>query len=101
MGESAAPVLSEAKARADQALKTATPDEAAPRPEHLEDLILSLRQQSLSARHRFDTLTGELRSMLGDVRFQLLQDQMENLQFMEAAQVLEELRPPVPAGMRA
>jgi HPt (histidine-containing phosphotransfer) domain-containing protein len=99
LGESAAPVLEEARARADQAVKTAARSEAPLRPEHLADLILSLRQQSLSARYRFDAISGELRSMLGDGTFEIVRHQVENLRFMEAAKVIEESRSPGRAGL--
>jgi hypothetical protein len=71
-------------------LRTASERGTPLRPEHVAELILSLRQQSLSARQRFDTLAGELRSLLGDPTFEVLRDQMDNLRFNDAAGVLEE-----------
>jgi PAS domain S-box-containing protein len=98
LGESAAPVLEEARAHADEALRAVAPRVEALKPEQLAELILSLRQQSLSARHRFDALSGDLRSMLGDGKFKIVRDQVENLKFMEAAKVIEDSGPPGSVG---
>jgi PAS domain S-box-containing protein len=99
LAESAAPVLEEARARSDQAERTAARREAALAPEHVADLILSLRRQSLSARCRFDAISGALRSLLGDGTFELVRDRVENLEFTEAARVLEESAPSGAAGL--
>jgi HPt (histidine-containing phosphotransfer) domain-containing protein len=58
-------------------------------PQSVIDLIELLRRQSLSAIGRFGTLSGPLRRHLGRAPFRQLRDQVNNLQFAEAADALE------------
>jgi PAS domain S-box-containing protein len=90
LGQSAEPVLRTARSRAAEAHKAAAGGDAALTPQHLADLIEALRQHSLSALYRFDALSPQLRSLLGEASFEIVRDQLENLSFTEAAKVLEE-----------
>jgi CheY-like chemotaxis protein len=90
LGQSAEPVLRTARSRAGEAQKTAAGGNAVLTPQQLADLIEALRQHSLSALYRFDSLSPQLRSMLGDKSFEIVRDQLEDLKFSEAVKVLEE-----------
>jgi PAS domain S-box-containing protein len=90
LGQSAEPVLRSAQARAREKQATAVGGEALLTPRQLADLIAALRQHSLSALYRFDDLAAPLRSLLGEESFEIVRGKLENLQFMEAAQLLEE-----------
>jgi PAS domain S-box-containing protein len=90
LGQSAEPILRTARSRAGDAAKAAGGSDAVLTPRLLADLIEALRQHSLSALYRFDALSPQLRSLLGETSFETVRDQLDNLRFMEAATVLEE-----------
>jgi len=90
LGQSAAPVLRAARSRAEEMPQPAVGGEAALTPEQLADLIDALRQHSLSALYRFDALSSQLRVLLGEESFAVVREHLENLQFLEAAKLLED-----------
>src|SRR5450631_579236 len=59
-------------------------------PQALADLIDLLRQQSLSAMDRFSSLSRPLQSVLGKESYELVRSHIDNLQFSDAANALEE-----------
>jgi signal transduction histidine kinase/CheY-like chemotaxis protein len=76
----------------DMPIKTgddASPGEGVLDPQSVVDLIALLRRQSLSAIGRFGTLSGPLRRHLGLDSFRRVRDQVNDLQFAEAADALE------------
>ncbi len=87
----AGPVLRASKERAEEALRLAAEGEAPLKPQQVEDLIQALRQQSLSALRHFEAVAGRLRTLLGDATFEIVRDQVENLRFIDAARILEEI----------
>ena len=61
-------------------------------PQALADLIDLLRQQSLSAMDRFSSLSRPLQCVLGKESYELVRSHIDNLQFSDAANALEETR---------
>ena len=59
-------------------------------PQALADFIDLLRQQSLSAMDRFGSISRQLESLLGKESYELVRSQIDNLQFSDAADALEE-----------
>jgi CheY-like chemotaxis protein len=90
LGRGAEPVLQTARTRSDEAPKAPAEGVSALTPRDLANLIEQLRQHSLSALYRFDALAPQLRSLLGTKRFAVVRDQLDDLKFMDAANVLEE-----------
>jgi PAS domain S-box-containing protein len=90
---SAEPVLEEARNQTELAASKPLPSDVSLQPQHLVDLIQSLRQQSLSALYRFHAISPQLRPHLGKEPFDVIRDHVENLRFMEAAKALEDSRP--------
>ncbi len=62
-------------------------------PEQLSELLLLLRQQNLSAVNRFGALLRQLRARLGEKSFERLHDQVDNLEFAAAAEIVAGLKP--------
>jgi PAS domain S-box-containing protein len=58
-------------------------------PQALADLVVLLRQQSLSAIARFTLHSPELRRLLSATSYALVRDDIDNLQFADAADALE------------
>ena len=58
----------------------------------LDDLVDLLRQQSLSALNRFGSLSAPLRQRLGNEQFEIVHRHLDNLQFGDAAEVLESIQ---------
>jgi PAS domain S-box-containing protein len=87
--QSAAPYLD-----AHDKLVDAAPAESGPplAPEDLAGLCDLLQQQDMLAIQRFEALAAQLKPLLGPERFARLRDDMNNLQFSDAAQVLGTLR---------
>ena len=56
----------------------------------LHELVALLRSQSLSAVQRFRSVAPQLRRQMGAARFEQLQQQIDNLQFDAAADVLSQ-----------
>ena len=85
----AAPVLLAASAdnEAQQAMLAGANGPAA---QELADLLLSLRQQSLVAIERFKSIAPQLQQILSKGRYERVCQHMDKLQFVEAADVLEE-----------
>jgi PAS domain S-box-containing protein len=88
LSESAEPVFEMTRKESTHAEKTLVPCDVPLKPEHLAELIHSLRQESLSALYRFDTLSPQLQPFLGVQRFDVVREHMENLRFIEASKVL-------------
>jgi CheY-like chemotaxis protein len=89
LGQSAEPVLRTAKHRLREA-DTAARAEDTLTPQVVAELIEALRQQSLSALYRFDAFSSQLRSMLGEKKFEIVRDQLDDLKFIAAAETLAE-----------
>ena len=87
----AGPVLRASRERAEEALRSAAEAGTPLKPQQLADLVQSLRQQSLSALRHFESVAGRLRTLLGDATFEIVRDQVENLRFMDAVRILEEI----------
>ena len=87
--QSAAPYLD-----AYDKLVDAVPAESGPplAPEDLAGLCDLLQQQNMLAIQRFEELAAQIKALLGPERFARLRDDMDNLQFNDAAQVLGALR---------
>ncbi len=90
LSESAEPVFEMARKASVHAEKTPVQCDVPLKPEHLAELIHSLRQESLSALYRFDTLSPQLEPFLGVKPFDVVREHMENLRFIEAAKLLED-----------
>ena len=88
--ESAESVFEVARNESEQAEKMVVPCDVPLEPQHLAELIHSLRQQSLSALYRFDALSPQLRPFLGERPFDVVREHMDNLRFTEAVKVLED-----------
>ena len=67
----------------------ALPGDAALEAQSVVDLVALLQQQSLSAMGRFQVLSPQLRQFLSKESYELLSDHIDNLQFSDAAKVLE------------
>jgi PAS domain S-box-containing protein len=89
LGQSAEPVLRTAKRRVSEAHKPPGVEDALT-PEVVTELIGALRQQSLSALCRFDAVSSQLRSMLGEKKFEVVRDLLDDLKFIAAAETLAE-----------
>jgi PAS domain S-box-containing protein len=89
LGQSAEPVLRTAKNRLREA-DTAAGAEDTLTPQVVAELIESLRQQSLSAIYRFDAFSSQLRSLLGEKKFEIVREQLDDLKFIAAAETLAE-----------
>jgi PAS domain S-box-containing protein len=89
LGKSAEPVLRTAKCRVQEADKAPGAEDALT-PKILAELIEALRQQSLSALYRFDAFSSQLRVLLGEKKFEIVRDQLDDLKFIEAAETLAE-----------
>jgi CheY-like chemotaxis protein len=89
LGQSAEPVLRTAKHRLREA-DTAAGAEDALTPQVVAELIEALRQQSLSAIYRFDAFSSQFRSLLGEKKFEIVRDQLDDLKFIAAADTLAE-----------
>jgi CheY-like chemotaxis protein len=63
------------------------PDGAVAR-ERMAELIALLGTQTLSAVDRYEAITPQLRSLLGEAAFAVVGDHMDNLRFTEAARIL-------------
>jgi PAS domain S-box-containing protein len=87
LGQSAEPVLRTAKRRLREA-DTAVGAEDTLTPQVVAELIEALRQQSLSALYRFDAFSSQFRSLLGEKKFEIVRDQLDDLKFMAAAETL-------------
>ena len=59
-------------------------------PQAVTDLIDLLRRQSLSAIDRFSSLSRQLQCLLGKESYELVRNQIDNLDFSDAANALEE-----------
>jgi hypothetical protein len=59
------------------------------KPQELASLIRKLRRQSLSAMDQFGSMSPQLRRVLGKDSYEQVRDHIENLQFNDAAKVLE------------
>ncbi len=91
--QSATPTIDAARLRAEEAaqVEEATlPSDGELDPKALFDLVELLRQQSLSALDRFRSVSPQLRRLLGKASYDLVRDQVDNLQFSSAAKALEE-----------
>jgi hypothetical protein len=86
----AIPVL-EAARTADE---IAAPGDGELKDSQLVDFIRILRQQSLSALHRFAPIAPHLRTLLGQDSFEIIREHMDNLRFVEAADALQQLQAP-------
>ena len=60
-------------------------------PQVLAALVDLLRRQSLSAKDRFNSLSPQLRRLLSTDSYKLVRDHIDNLQFSDAANALEEM----------
>jgi PAS domain S-box-containing protein len=89
LGQSAEPVLRTARRRVSEADQSAPGADEALSPQFVADLIEAMRQQSLSALYRFDAVSPQLRSLLGEKKFEIVRDQLEDLKFIEAAETIE------------
>jgi CheY-like chemotaxis protein len=89
LARSAEPVLQTARDRAGEVQKASVGVDSVLAAGDLADLIEQLRTHSLSALYRFDALSPQLRSLLGPKRFDVVRDQLDDLKFMDAANVLE------------
>ena len=69
--------------------EVALADEGELDPQVLAGLVGLLRQQSLSATDRFHAVSPQLRRHLSKVSYELVRDHIDNLQFSDAATVLE------------
>jgi PAS domain S-box-containing protein len=59
-------------------------------PQVLADLIDLLRRQNLSAMDRFSSVSRQLQCQLGKESYELIRNQIDNLEFTDAANALEE-----------
>jgi deoxyxylulose-5-phosphate synthase len=59
-------------------------------PQVLADLVSLLRRQSMSAIERFGGLSPQLQRLLSKSSFELVREHIDNLQFGDAADALEE-----------
>jgi PAS domain S-box-containing protein len=92
LANSAQPILEAARLAAhDSELQDPTPASDSVEPHSLANLIHLLREQSLSATECFSALAPALRRQLGKEAFESLKQQIENLQFAAAADVLAKL----------
>jgi HPt (histidine-containing phosphotransfer) domain-containing protein len=83
---SAAPALAQLRT----VLEAATPSaSSAPAPQDFPDLVNLLRQQNLAATDRFSALTSQLQRLLAKRSFDLLYMHMQDLEFSDAADILE------------
>jgi PAS domain S-box-containing protein len=89
LGQSAEPVLRTAKNRLREA-DTAAGAEDTLTPQVVAELIEALRQQSLSAIYRFDAYSSQFRSLLGEKKFEIVREQLDDLKFIAAAETLAE-----------
>jgi len=90
---SAAPIFEAERQQAElaeQAEQAAPPAEGVIEQQRLLDLVHELRQQNLSALQHFGDIESHLRRHIGKPAFDVLREHMDNLRFIEAAQVLEE-----------
>jgi len=84
--QSAAPALAAAQAAAEEAPASGPRLE----PQALADFVDLLRQQSLSAMDRFSSLSPQLRQLLSKGSYEAVREHIDNLQFTDAADALEE-----------
>jgi len=87
LGQSVAPFLEATRALAERAPVASDEDVD---PEILAELIDLLHQQSLTAIDRFLACSPQLLRRLGKDSYERVRDQVDNLQFGDAAKVLEE-----------
>jgi hypothetical protein len=59
-------------------------------PQVLADLIDLLRHQNLSAMDRFSSVARQLQCLLGKESYELIRNQIDNLEFTDAANALAE-----------
>jgi CheY-like chemotaxis protein len=88
--QSATPALHAVQVRIDE---TAPPSSSEIDPRLLVDLVDLLRRQNLAAVDRFTAITPQLQRSLGQESYELVRAHMNNLQFNEAASILERGQP--------
>jgi HPt (histidine-containing phosphotransfer) domain-containing protein len=86
--QSASPTLKAARAQAEGSLALLSDGEI--EPQVLVDLVDRLRQQSLSVLDRFTSISPQLRRLLGKDSYEVVRNHIDNLQFRDAANALEE-----------
>jgi PAS domain S-box-containing protein len=84
--QSAAPMLRAARLQAEV---QARPSDSTLAPRELAELVVLLRQQSLSAQDRFSSISPQLQGTLGKASYELVRDHIDNLRYRDAAEVLE------------
>jgi CheY-like chemotaxis protein len=84
--QNAAPVFMAARVQAEE---EALPSGAELESQLLADLVVLLRQQSLSAMGRFSSISPQLRRLLSKGSYERVRVHIDNLQFSDAANALE------------
>jgi hypothetical protein len=86
--------LQQARLEAEQAGRNSPACDVPLQPGQLIELVRLLREQSLAALERFHSLAPPLRRHLGENRFEITRDHVDNLRFLEAAKVFTDFAGP-------
>jgi PAS domain S-box-containing protein len=95
--DSAAPVISAARARTLAADAAAPPSAEKLSSDLIGELVHLLRQHNLAALDRFRQIGPQLRQHLGPATYEIVRDHVDSLQFNEAAALLEAAATPLVA----